>query len=64
MHGKPGKVLLLSGEHAGEKCRPVGFNCVNCKKHPAYNHRTRHSAKSSLCKAKLEVALAKMNLEL
>lgn len=58
------RCYMCGGEHPGKKCRTTSLCCPNCRRHPKFKKRTRHSAKSSLCKTRIEATLVQFDLEL
>ena len=52
------------GAHAAGGCRPQKLSCFNCKSDQRFRKRTRHSARSSLCKARVAAFLDSIGIEL
>lgn len=50
-----------AGLHAGGDCKPAVLCCVNCDR--GKGKRTRHLAKSSLCKTKVGLHLKSLGIE-
>ena len=58
------KCFVCGGPHAGNSCRPYNAACPNCTENPMFKKRTRHSAKSSLCKSMIQHSLTKIGMSL
>lgn len=58
------KCYECGGAHAGNTCLRYGSSCANCSAHPMFKKSKPHSAKSSLCKAKIQNTLKKLGMTL
>lgn len=64
VHGDNPKCFECGGPHLGANCSPVQRNCPNCRSVKKFSGRTHHSAKSALCKSRIDSSLKLLNIDL